>query len=35
MKEFIESYVKENMQKELSIEMKRADDLAKLVIGFS
>jgi hypothetical protein len=35
MKEFIENYVKENMQAELSTEMKRVDDLAKLVIGFS
>ena len=35
MQEFVESYVKENLQGELASEMKRADDLAKLVMDFS
>ena len=35
MQEFVEGYVKENLQGELASEMKRADDLAKLVVDFS
>ena len=31
----IDNYVKENMQDEMAAEMKRANDVAKLVIGFS